>query len=107
KVAIGLPQSPQGDGGRQDGRLGTIGTIQLGVRAVLAQLPQVVSQRIAGFGESLAHQPVLFGQAGQHADRLGTLSGEYESEGLSHATFLIVIERNRPLRMTSRSARSQ
>ncbi|MNY37542.1 hypothetical protein D3C86_1721120 [compost metagenome] len=84
RATLGLPQAPQGHGGRQNGRLGLVGLVELFGRAVLGQRPEVIAESGRGFGKRLADRAVLCAQLGEHADRLGALAGKNESEGRRH-----------------------
>ncbi|MCY1417247.1 hypothetical protein D3C76_829880 [compost metagenome] len=83
-AALALPQTPQGDGGGKNGRLGLVGLVQALFRAFLHQRPEVIAQGIGSFAEGFAHDGVLSALVGEHADRLRTLAGENECEGCGH-----------------------
>src|SRR5690606_29526763 len=105
--AVSFPDAPQGHGGGQDGRLGTIGTVQLRLRAVLAQLPLVIAQfprRLLNGGSDLR---IVRGPLRRHPRLLRALPPAYVSERLSHATFLIFIRQTVRPKMTARSPGSQ
>ncbi|MDT4838829.1 hypothetical protein FQZ97_725980 [compost metagenome] len=78
------PQAPQGDGGGEDGGLGLVGLVELFFRTLLGQGPEVVAERLGGFGKGIQDQLLLAPLLGQHAQRLGALTGEDESEGCGH-----------------------
>src|SRR5690606_9889542 len=86
-AAVRRPYPPERDGSSQNRRQGAIGAIEIGFRTVLAQLPEVVSEGIGSLGKGLADLWMFCGKLTEHAYCLGALSREYESEGLSHATF--------------------
>ncbi|MNP38111.1 hypothetical protein D3C76_1316020 [compost metagenome] len=78
------PQAPQGDGSGEDGRLGLVGLVELFFRTLLGQRPEVITERLGGFGIGLQDQLLLAPLLGQHTQRLGALTGKDESEGCGH-----------------------
>ena len=86
RAAFRQPQTPQGDGGGEDGRLGLVGLIEQLFRTLLGQYPEVIAQSIGGFFEGVEDQRVLRAQLGQHAEGLRALSWKDECEGCRHVT---------------------
>ena len=74
------PRAPGRHPGRQHGRLRDLGLIQLFLRSLLHQLPEVFAQGLRGLGEGLLHDGKLRCQGVQHADRLRTLPGKNECQ---------------------------
>lgn len=83
-TALFQPQAPQCDGRSKDRRLGLVGLVKLLFRAVLDQLPQVVAERFGRFLEGFDDHWLLGAELGEHAQRLGTLTGKDECEGCRH-----------------------
>jgi hypothetical protein len=75
-----LPQPPQSDTGGQQQRLRALREIDRGGIALLAQLPEIVTQLCGRFGKGVENLRMSVRQLGQHADFLGTLAGKNESE---------------------------
>ena len=84
RTALGQPEAPERDRNREDGRLGLVGLVQVLFRTILDQRPKVVTERLGGLGEGIAHQRLLGAQLGQHAEGLRTLAREDECEGCRH-----------------------
>lgn len=61
-----------------------VGSVQALFRTILDQRPKVVTERLGGLGEGIAHQRLLGAQLGQHAEGLRTLAREDECEGCRH-----------------------
>ena len=71
--------------GREHGRLGAFGGVELLLGTFLDQLPQVIAQHRGSFIERGPHDRVGLRKRRKHADRLGPLAGEHESKGHFHS----------------------
>ncbi|MNE48335.1 hypothetical protein D3C80_1427910 [compost metagenome] len=84
RTALCQPQTPQGDRGGENGRLGFVGLIELLFRTLLGQRPEVIAQSLGGLAEGINDQRILGAQLGKHAEGLRTLTGKDECEGCRH-----------------------
>jgi hypothetical protein len=74
------PEPCRGEARRQHRGLGVFGGVQPFLRAFLHEVPQVVAEHGRGFIERIADDRVGAREAGEHADRLGSLTREHKCE---------------------------
>ena len=73
-----LPDPPDRDAGRQQGRLGVFGAVEHLLGTALGQVPEIDPGAIGGVDESLAHDRKFIAERGQHADALRALARKEE-----------------------------
>ena len=83
------PQAPERYRCSQNSRLSAVSAIQICLGAILAERPQIIAQRIGGFGKGVLDDGVLFSQLTKHANRLRTLTGKNKAEGIRHIIILL------------------